>query len=286
MYEIRRYCDTNVGGTANVLEFIGEALPQVSKVVIASSRAIYGEGRYFCSMHGVQYPEARQADDMDCGVFGLRCPECGELMQASATPESSLIHPTSIYGITKHTQEAMVHVWGGSRSIATTALRYQNVYGPGQSLSNPYTGILSIFSTRILNGNPIDIYEDGDEARDFIYIDDVVDATALAVEDRRPGNKSFNVGTGVETSVSKVTALLQQSYNSSVETRITGKYRLGDIRTNYADISLINEWLGFAPRYSFEEGIKNFCNWVVQQEKPKDLYEASIEELQRKGLYK
>jgi dTDP-L-rhamnose 4-epimerase len=198
----------------------------------------------------------------------------------------SKIHPTSIYGITKQVQEQMFMVMGKSLNIPAVAFRYQNVYGAGQSLSNPYTGILSIFSTRIKNGNDITIFEDGKESRDFVYIDDVVEATILGIEKEEAAYSVFNVGSGVATDVFTVAQTLKNAYQSDSQIHVSGNYRLGDIRHNYADLSLITKQLGFKPSINFEEGIRRFTAWVEQQEVVEDKYEQSIEEMREKGLYK
>ena len=203
-----------------------------------------------------------------------------------ATDEDSKIHPSSIYGITKYDQEQMILVTCKSLGILAIALRYQNVYGPGQSLSNPYTGILSIFSTRILNNNPINIFEDGKESRDFVFIDDVVNATILAIQDNKLKSYSFNVGSGVSTTVQTVAESLKKLYQSNVDINVSGNYRLGDIRHNKADISKIKKYLGFIPKVSFEDGLKQFVNWVKEQEVNSDNYEQSINEMKDKGLMK
>ena len=166
------------------------------------------------------------------------------------------------------------------------ALRYQNVYGPGQSLSNPYTGILSIFSTRILNNNHINIFEDGKESRDFVFIDDVVNATVLAIQDDTLKSCSSNVGSGVSTTVQMVADSLKKLYQSDVDINVSGNYRLGDIRHNKADISRIKKLLGFSPKVSFEDGLKQFVEWVKKQEVNSDNYEQSINEMKDKGLMK
>ena len=180
----------------------------------------------------------------------------------------------------------MVMTTGESLGIASVGFRYQNVYGPGQSLSNPYTGILSIFSTRILNGNDLDIYEDGEESRDFVYIDDVVDATILGIEKKEANGQVFNVGSGVTTTVREVAESLKKYYNSDINISVSGQYRLGDIRHNYADLTKIKEVLDFSPKYDFQKGIFTFVNWVKTQEIMEDKYEESIEELRNKGLMK
>jgi len=286
MYEISRYNEVNILGTTHLLDILANDNHSIKKIIIASSRSIYGEGKYLCKNHGVAYPNQRLDVDMAKGEFNLICNKCNEPLQLLATDEGSKIHPSSIYGITKQQQEQMILLMGKTLNIPAVALRYQNVYGPGQSLSNPYTGILSIFSTRLLNGNDIDIYEDGQESRDFIFIDDVVSATILALEKKAANNQIFNVGSGVATSVSEVAELLKSLYNSDVKISVSGKYRFGDIRHNYADLSKIENVLGFSPKFDFISGITSFVNWVKTQEVMEDKYEMSIQELKNKGFIK
>jgi dTDP-L-rhamnose 4-epimerase len=258
----------------------------VRKVVVASSRAIYGEGKYRSPAAGILYPGPRKEKDMLEGQFEHLCPVSGEAMECVPTDEESKIHPTSLYGITKQTQEQMVMTTCRSIGIDASALRYQNVYGPGQSLSNPYTGILSIFSTRIKNGNPINIFEDGLESRDFVYIDDVVDATYAALTNANAADNVFGIGSGVRTSVMDVAKTLCEVYASDVSVTVTGAFRLGDVRHVYADLTKARDMLGFEPKVSFSEGIARFARWVDQQEVMADTYEKSIAEMREKGLYK
>lgn len=286
MYEEKKYNDVNVLGTANMLELLSKKHHKVEKIIIASSRAIYGEGKYVCDNHGITYPNQRNDSDMANKQFNLKCEICISTLKLAATDETSKIHPSSIYGKTKQIQEEMVMQKAELLGIPAVSFRYQNVYGPGQSLTNPYTGILSIFSTRILNGNPLDIYEDGEESRDFVYIDDVVNATIMGIEKEEANGQVFNVGSGVTTTVKKVAEYLRSSYNSEVEIAISGKYRLGDIRHNYADLTKINNILGFIPEYDFQKGICEFVEWVNTQEIMEDKYASSIIELEKKGLIK
>lgn len=286
MYEINKYIDVNIKGTSNLLDILTNEEHQVKKIVVAASRAIYGEGMYECSTHGIVYPTERTDEDMKKGDFEVKCPTCQENVKLLATTEETKIHPTSIYGITKQMQEEMCMVVGKSLGIPVVAYRYQNVYGPGQSLKNPYTGILSIFSTIIKNNNSINIFEDGKESRDFVYIDDIVAATILGIEKKEANFESFNVGTGVCTNVIEVANTLKSKYNSDTEISISGNYRLGDIRHNYADLTKINKKLGFVPSVDFETGMGRFVDWVNQQEVVEDNYEKSIAEMKEKGLYK
>ena len=286
MYEIEKYTAVNIGGTSLMLDILTNTMHSVSKVVVAASRAIYGEGRYLSEEMGYVYPLSRADEDMKRGDFECKYPGCAKPLQLVGTTEDSAVHPTSVYGITKQVQEQLVMTVCPSVGIAPVAFRYQNVYGPGQSLSNPYTGILSIFSTRIKNGNGINIFEDGRETRDFVYIEDVASATILGLEKDSANGESFNVGTGVATDVMTVARTLIENYGIEVPLTISGNYRLGDIRHNFADISKARRLLGFEPRWSFDAGIEQFTRWVNGQSVQEDRYEASIEEMKRKGLYK
>ena len=286
MYEIEKYNDVNIMGTAHLLEILANTEHSVKKMIIASSRAIYGEGKYNCKIHGDQYPLQRKEVDMERAEFNPKCEICNIELNLLPTDEKSKINPTSIYGVNKQQQEQMVMLIGDSLGIPSVAFRYQNVYGPGQSLSNPYTGILSIFSTRILNGNNLDVYEDGLESRDFVFIDDVIDATILGIEKKEANGEVFNIGSGVATSVLEVANSLKRLYNSEISISISGKYRLGDIRHNYADLNKARTLLGFIPKYNFQKGILKFVSWVKSQEVMEDKYEKSVQELKDKGLIK
>lgn len=286
MYEIEKYVGTNIGGTALLLDILANTKHHVKRVVVAESRAIYGEGKYVCPSCGVVYPLERKDEDMSKGDFECKCPKCGGPVKLVGTTEDSNILPSSVYGITKQVQGQLVHLVCKSIGVESVSFRYQNVYGPGQSLSNPYTGILSIFSTRIKNGNGLNIFEDGKETRDFVFIDDVADATILGMEVPAANGHVFNVGTGVATDVLTVAHTLCDKYGIQVPITVSGNYRLGDIRHNFADITLAKQILGFKPKWNFSDGIEQFVKWVNQQEVQEDNYEASIEEMKKKGLYK
>lgn len=286
MYEIEKYVNANIGGTALLLDILTNMKHSVKRVLVAESRAIYGEGKYECANCGVVYPLDRKDEDMSRGDFECHCPKCGKHVKLVATTEDSAIHPSSVYGIAKQVQGQLVHLVCPTIGVDSVSFRYQNVYGPGQSLSNPYTGILSIFSTRIKNGNGINIFEDGKETRDFVYIDDVVDATIRGLEIPEAAGHVFNVGTGVAVDVLTVAKTLCEKYGSSVPISISGNYRLGDIRHNFADISLARRILGFEPQWNFSKGIEQFAKWVDKQDVQEDKYDASIEEMKAKGLYK
>lgn len=287
MYEVHRYSDTNVGGTALLLDVLANerGRHQVRRVVVASSRAIYGEGKYRSPDGTIVYPGPRSAEDMTRGRFEPVCPKTGKDLTPMPTDEDSLIHPNSVYGITKQVQEQLVMTVCQSIGLEAVSLRYQNVYGPGQSLSNPYTGILSIFSTRILNGNPIHIFEDGKESRDFVYIDDVVDATCAALLVPEAAGHTFGIGTGVATDVLGVAEKLRAKLNPEATIKITGAFRSGDIRHNFADTRKARDILGYSHKVSFDAGISAFADWVKKQQVAPDVYEQSIAEMASKGLF-
>ncbi len=287
MYEIERYSRVNVGGTALLLDVLANDPDRsVRKVVVASSRAVYGEGRYLSEELGAVYPVSRREQDLLAGRFDPTVPGDVSGLRVVPTPEDAVLRPQSVYGITKQTQEQLVMAVCPTLGIAPVALRYQNVYGPGQSLTNPYTGILSIFSTLIRQGKRINIFEDGLESRDFVFVDDVVHATAQAVLDPRADGMVFNVGSGVPTTVVEVVEQLMLAYGRRVPTEVTGDFRLGDIRHNIADISLIGDTLGFTPTVGFAEGVRAFAAWVETQEVVDGGYQDSLQEMRAKGLLK
>ncbi|MCR8560148.1 NAD-dependent epimerase/dehydratase family protein [Mucilaginibacter sp. BJC16-A38] len=287
MYEIARYTEVNVQGTALMLDILANSVHQVEKVVIASSRSIYGEGKYYAEgLDQYVYPEHRTSAYMDNGDFEVKHPGYSQTLKLVATDEESKIHPSSVYGITKQNQEQMIMTVCPTIGIAPIAFRYQNVYGPGQSLSNPYTGILSIFSTLIKNNKGINVFEDGRESRDFVFIDDVIKATYLGIINDEANGQIFNVGAGIATDVLTVAKTLIKQYGIEVPVNISGNYRLGDIRHNYADLGKINKTLGFVPSVDFETGIARFVEWVNGQQVSAGKYEDSIAEMKEKGLFK
>lgn len=286
MYAIQHYSDVNVGGTSLLLDLIANTPFPVRKLVVASSRAIYGEGKYRCTDHGAVYPKGRLAQDMADGHFDPRCPVCGQWASVLPSDEDTPSQPTSIYGITKLNQEQMVLTVAKALGISGIAYRYQNVYGPGQSLSNPYTGILSIFSTRIRHGKAINIFEDGRESRDFVYVDDVVEATVRGIEHEAPIVDVFNVGSGIATDVLTVAETLQRLYGRQIPIEISGQFRLGDIRHNYANLAKVTSVLGFVPTVPFDEGLRRFASWVENEQLQVDRYDESLRELREKGLFK
>jgi dTDP-L-rhamnose 4-epimerase len=290
MYEISRYSAVNVHGTSLLLDHLVNSNHSVKKMVVASSRSIYGEGKYRCVEHNIVYPDPRREEDMARGDFAVKCPVCQADVEPVATDEDSPPKPSSVYSITKVAQEQLMLTIGRSINVPVVALRYQNVYGPGQSLANPYTGILSIFSSALFNGEKINVFEDGMESRDFVFIDDVVETNIRAIEREDVEYCAINVGTGVSTSVLEVVDTLSSFYDIGSNVRVTGNFRCGDIRHNFADITRLEKLLGYSPRYSFAEGIELFSEWVINEHREvaqtEDLYHASIVEMRRKGLLK
>ena len=287
MYEVHRYIEHNISGTALLLDALVNTKHKVEKVIVASSRAIYGEGKYACDAHHEQYPPSRKEQDLSAGRFEPRCPVCDQPLRVLPTDENSKLHPSSVYGITKLSQEQLVLNVCQSIGLPALAFRYQNVYGPGQSLKNPYTGILSIFSTLIRSGGKrINIFEDGQETRDFVYVGDVVNATMLGIESQKMAHEVYNVGSGVATTVREVAEQLRTLYGADTEIEVTGNYRIGDIRHNIASLEKIGTDLGFRPTVSFAEGIRKFAAWVEQQEVQGGSYEESIRQMKQKGLMK
>ena len=286
MYDIVRYSEVNVMGTANLLEAIVRNRGRVAKVLVASSRSIYGEGQYDCAVHGRVFPQSRRQDRLSRGDFEPDCPVCGGPVAAAATSEDAQLSPASVYAATKLAQENLVLTCANAQGIPAYALRYQNVYGTGQSLGNPYTGIMSIFSREMLAGRPIEIFEDGHESRDFVHVDDVAAANVLALTADRDEQLALNIGSGVKVSVADLTRLLARIYGFQGEISVSGRYRAGDIRHNFADTRLAQAQLGFAATIDIATGIARFAEWVQAQQldDTRTSYVQSLAELQQRGL--
>jgi dTDP-L-rhamnose 4-epimerase len=285
MYNIAHYTNVNILATAYLCDYIINENNSLKTVIVASSRAIYGEGKYLSPVFGDVYPVGRTNKSIK-NSFEVTCPISGEQnLELRPTDESAKIHPSSFYGITKQVQEQMIMLAAKLKSINGFSLRYQNVYGPGQSLKNPYTGILSVFSRLALKNEPINIFEDGQESRDFVFINDVVDATVACLNKR--GQYIFNVGSGAKTTVLEVAQEIVSYLKSASQIQISGMFREGDIRHNIADTSLINKEIGFVPKWEFKDGLHKFLDWVLQQQDipaSTDDYRKSLEELRDRGL--
>lgn len=285
MYAVKHYSDVNIQGTAGLMDLlVNKRPPGLRKLIVASSRSIYGEGKYICSTHGAVFPRARLAKDMKEGRFDPVCPQCGGAVTMAKTTEDTPFSPSSLYGLSKQVQEQMVLLFAQALGLDAFALRYQNVFGPGQSLANPYTGILAIFSNLIRQSKPINIFEDGHESRDFVYVDDVVSATEACVADSAKGIVAINVGSGVATSVLTLAEMINKRFGNPSDIRVTGDFRIGDIRHNVADVSLLRLVTGFAPKWDFGAGINAFLDWTETQPIVASGYERSLSELADRGL--
>lgn len=287
MYEVSRYEEVNLSGTALLCEELVKGRGyQIERLVVASSRAIYGEGAYRCKEHGLVYPDSRSGNEKRQGHFDPICPSCLQPIHPNPTPESAPLQPSSFYGLTKQVQEQMVLMFGRVLGISAIGLRYQNVFGPGQSLENPYTGILAVFSNLARQGRPISVFEDGEESRDFVYIDDVVEATKAALIAKIEGSHSINVGSGDRTTVLEVARGIIDFYGSSSEVKVTGSFREGDIRHGCADLKRAESLLGYKPKTSFCDGLQEFLRWAQERGSVSGAsqFDQSLEEMREHRL--
>ena len=285
MYEIVRYMKANTLGTAIMLELLATGEYPIEKLIVASSMSIYGEGAYECPSCGPVFHQLRMTEQLLQRDWEMHCPNCQKVATPVPTREDKPLFPTSIYAISKRDQEEMCLAIGRAYGIPTVALRYFNVYGPRQALSNPYTGVAAIFSSRLLNGNPPLIFEDGLQSRDFVHVSDIVQANLLAMKNGHANYEIFNIGTGRSLTVLDVARALSKALDVEIEPEIVAKFREGDIRHCYADISKAQRVLGYTPKAAFEDGISDLVNWVSKQES-RDLVDNATRELERRGLTK
>lgn len=285
MYEVGRYARTNLGGTAQIFDVLAKSPNhKLDRIVVASSRAVYGEGAYRCEQDGVVYPQPRSSAEKQSGCFDPCCPVCKRACTVAATPESAPPQPSSFYGLTKLTQEQMVLLFSQVLAVPSVALRYQNVFGPGQSLQNPYTGILAIFSNLARVGQPIRVFEDGKESRDFVYIDDVVAATAAALMAPMEGCHSINIGSGERTAVLEVAEQVNAYFGNRSVVQVTGAFREGDIRHGLADLTHARQLLDYRPAWNFSDGLRRFLAWAERSSPSTEGYEHSLTEMRDRGL--
>jgi dTDP-L-rhamnose 4-epimerase len=271
-------------GTGTLLDVIVNKKLPIKKMIVASSMSIYGEGQYRCPACGLVTPSLRPVEQLAAHDWEMRCPACNGKTVSAPTPETKPLIPTSVYAVSKRDQEELFLCVGRSYQIPTVALRYFNVYGPRQSLSNPYTGVCAIFSSRIKNTKRPIVFEDGGQSRDFVHVDDIVQANLLVMRDARADYGVFNVGTGLSVSIRAIAGLLARLYGSSIEPDITLKYRAGDIRHCYADVSRLTA-LGFKPSVVLEQGLKALAEWGRTVEARDDV-EKAARELEARGLTK
>lgn len=283
MYQVAGYTATNTLGTAHLLQALIDREMQPERLVVASSMSIYGEGRYL-RPDGTSARRVLRTSEQLRARQWEPCDEDGALLRAVPTDEAKPLDPTSIYALTKADQEKMVLQIGEAYGIPSVALRFFNIYGPRQALSNPYTGVAAIFSARLLNGEPPLVFEDGGQRRDFVSVHDIVQALLLAGEREAAVGKAINVGSGQSVSVGEVAATLARVMGVETEPRVTGTYRVGDIRNCFADITLAREALGYEPRVGFEEGMRELVAWLGEQERPESGIERHAAELAARGL--
>ena len=283
MYEIRRYVDVNAGGTAVLLEEVLRRRDTVRRVVTASSMVVYGEGAYRCAEHGVVACGLRRRADLDARRWENRCPHCGAAVDPVPTPEDHPLQPTSPYAVSKRDCEELTLTTGHAHGLETVALRYLNVFGPRQALSNPYTGVAAIFCTRLLGGRPPLVFEDGEQRRDLVHVSDVVRANVLALDAPRAVGHAINVGTGVSLTVRELAVTLATELGCGLEPEITGRFRAGDIRHCVADVRRARDLLGFEARADRAASLRDLAAWVAE-ESPIDRTVAAVAALQERGL--
>lgn len=275
MYEIARYMEVNTQGSANLLQVLLDTKLNLEKLVLASSMSIYGEGQYRCEEHGTMAPPPRSTQQLKQKRWEVVCPVCGMPLIPVATTEGKPLQCTSIYALSKKDQEEMTLLFGRTYGLPVVAMRYFNIYGTRQALSNPYTGVAAIFGSRLLNGNAPMIFEDADQMRDFVSVHDVVQANLLVMERKAADGMALNIGSGRPITIREVANILSKELQKEVTPEITGRYRAGDIRHCYADISLAKDVLGYEPRYSFRDGVAELVEWLRWQTAVDRVGEAS-----------
>ncbi len=285
MYEIKRYTEQNTLGAAVVLDVIANKKHRLKKMIVASSMSIYGEGKYVCPKCGPVCPPLRTERQLKKGIWDVLCPCCSAAMKPVPTDEEKPVNPTSIYAVNKRDHEEMFLAVGRAYKIPTVALRYFNVYGPRQALSNPYTGVCAIFSSRILNNRPPVIFEDGLQSRDFIHVKDIARANRIVMEKKKADYQVFNVGSGAPKTIVDIARILARKIKpgAALNVEIKNAYREGDIRHCYADTSKIEKMIGFKPAIKFEDGIKDLTGWVANQV-CEDRSSLAMKELKKRGL--
>ena len=285
MYQPYHYCSVAVGGTAQLLDIVGNDRTSVRKIVVASSMSIYGEGAYRCEACGEVYPLSRQADDFASAQWEMRCPCCRRFLMPIPTNEGKPLAPASIYAIVKKTQEELVLCFGEAYKLPVVALRYFNIYGPRQSLGNPYTGVVAIFLSRLLKRQPPLIFEDGMQTRDFVHVRDIARANVLALTSSGADFRAVNVGHGAAVTVLDIFHQLTRLLNVSIQPTITGQYRCGDIRHCFSNSSQVRSFLGWEPEVKLEDGLEDLVRWFMDcGPEVRDLVDVSYSELLQRKL--
>lgn len=287
MYQTERYVDVNTKGTANLLDVLINEETNVKKLIVASSMSIYGEGKYYCEKCSTNiYPALRDEKQLKKKQWSHLCPMCNSLLTPQPTDEEGPLITTSMYAMTKRHQEEMCLLIGQTYGIPTVALRYFNVYGSRQALSNPYTGCAAIFTSRILNNKPPYIFEDGNQTRDFIHVKDIAQASLNALEHSKANYKAINIGTGKPITIKNLAETLIKLYDKSdFQPYISNKYRKGDTRHCYADIQRACKLLNFEPSISLEDGLAELAEWAKAHGwGAVDLFEKALRELRERCL--
>lgn len=272
MVDIGRFVEVNSVGTANLLELVIKNRKRIKKVIVASSMTVMGEGTYECGKHGVYYPFLRPVEQLERKEWEVKCPQCGAASMPRAMKEDRPLRPLTIYGLTKMDEELETMLVGEFYKTPVVAFRYFSVYGPRQSLTNPYTGVIARFGTRVIMGKEPLIYEDGRQLKDVIHVRDVVCASLLAMEREEANYQVFNLGNGEGLSVYRIGELIAEKLGSAARPVLTGQYRRGDARHGWADISKAQRLLGWKPSLSVEDAFANLCEWL------KDLPDERLEE--------
>jgi dTDP-L-rhamnose 4-epimerase len=283
MYEIEHYMGTNTQGTAVLLQELLHRKQSVQKLILASSMSIYGEGKYLCSQCGEVAPQHRSVAQLKTKQWEPNCPACGEALTPIPTDESKPMQCGSIYALSKKNQEEMCLLFGRTYSIPVVALRYFNIYGTRQELSNPYTGVAANFASRIMNGKAPMIFEDGRQMRDFVSVRDVVRANLLAMESSKADGMALNIGSGRPISIQEVAAELARAMDSDLAAELSQKYRAGDVRHCFGDISAAKKLLGYSPQVRFADGLKELVQWLCSQQ-PQDRAAEMVAQLSEFGL--
>ena len=285
MYQVDRYVDVNTRGTALLLDILVNAKHHVRKVLVASSIGVYGEGAYRCATCGPVAPGIRPAEQLAARDWEQHCPRCGSHVTSVATPEDKPLYRDNIYSMTKYHQEEMVLLIGKTYGIPAVAPRFFNVYGPRQSLSNPYAGVAAIWISRLMNGRQPMVFEDGGQLRDFVSIHDVVDCLMLMLEKPGADYLPVNVGSGTAVTILEIARLLGRLLGTPIEPEITQTGRTFDIRHNTADITRARTTLGYAPKVTLEQGFAELIEWAkTTPDAAEDFFDRALEELQEKGL--
>jgi dTDP-L-rhamnose 4-epimerase len=283
MPEIAKYVHVNSLATAQMLEVIrDEGLP-VKKFVVASSQAVYSEGAGRCEEHGTVFPPVRSVEQLRRGDFSVRCPACGRTTVSVPTPERAPVGGETVYAITKVDQERLVLAWGRQTGTPTVALRYSCTYGPRQSLFNPYTGVIAIFCTRLLNGQPPVLYEDGEQTRDFSFVEDIARANLIAATTDRLDGLAVNVGSGEATTIKRIAEIVSDALGVNIEPIARGEFRPGEMRHLVSDTTLAR-FAGYEPRVTLAEGVARYIAWVREQGDVRDYFAAVEAGLRAKGV--